>query len=101
MPPPAQRAAVGGALALDPGDGRGVEGVALRAVAALAGAHALPLVGRGFLHGKQAKASIWPQKAQKAQKGMATKNTRNTKSRQGSFFVIFAFFVANGSDAVT
>lgn len=50
MPQPAKAAAVGGALALHAGDGRGVEGVALGAVTAFAGAHALTLVAGGLLH---------------------------------------------------
>ncbi len=53
MPLAAEHAAIGAALARDPGDDGGIEGIALGAVTALAGAHALPLVVRGLLHGRQ------------------------------------------------
>lgn len=46
----AQAAAVGPAPALDTGEKRGIKGVALGAVAALAGAHALTFFGRGGSH---------------------------------------------------
>jgi hypothetical protein len=46
----AELAAVGRSLAFDPRQQGGVEGVAMSAVPALAGAHAFPGVGRGFLH---------------------------------------------------
>jgi hypothetical protein len=52
MPESAERALVGGARAGHAGDQRGVEGVALRAVAPLAGAAVFALIGRGFLHGE-------------------------------------------------
>ena len=53
MPLPAQPAPVGGAPVTDSGDDRRVERIALGAIAPLAGAHPLPLVGRSFrLHGK-------------------------------------------------
>ncbi len=50
MPASAERTRVGAARASHAGDQRGVEGVALRGVAPLAGALAFALLGRGFLH---------------------------------------------------
>ena len=50
MPVIADRAEVGLATALDTGQQRGVEGVGLGAIPALAGAHALPLFLRGLFH---------------------------------------------------
>ena len=51
MPVSAQRAAIGGALAFDPGQKCGVEGVALGAIPPLARTPVLPLFLRGLLHG--------------------------------------------------
>ncbi len=67
MPMTAERAAVGGAFAADAGAQGGVEGVALRAVAPLAGAAVFALVGRGFLHGATLA------------EGAATKSTKSAK----------------------
>ena len=52
MPVPAERTAVGGALAGHAREERGVEGVALRAIAAFANALVSALLGGGFLHGR-------------------------------------------------
>ena len=46
----ADRAEVSLAAALDPGQQRGIEGIGLGAIPALAGAHALPFFLRGLLH---------------------------------------------------
>ena len=51
MPMAADRAAVGGALAFHAGQQSGIKGVALGAIPALAGAHALFHFRRGFFHG--------------------------------------------------
>ena len=51
MPMAADRAAIGGALALHAGQQSGIEGVALGAIPALARAHALFHFRRGFFHG--------------------------------------------------
>ncbi len=51
MPASAERTVIGFALALDAGESGGVECVALRGVAAFAGAHALRFVTGGLFHG--------------------------------------------------
>ncbi|MDB6113594.1 MAG: hypothetical protein JWQ62_539 [Lacunisphaera sp.] len=51
MPLAAEGTPIGGALALDAGDQRGIEGVALGAVAAFPRAALAALVGRGLFHG--------------------------------------------------
>ena len=53
MPVAAELALVGGALASDPGEQRGIEGVALRAVAALARASAPAFVLGRLFHREQ------------------------------------------------
>lgn len=51
VPEVAERAAVGGALTGDTDDKRGVEGVGLRAITALARTHVGAFVAGGFFHG--------------------------------------------------
>ena len=55
MPLAAERALIGFALAFDAGEAGGVEGVALRAVAAFACAHAALFFARGLFHASGAK----------------------------------------------
>lgn len=50
MPVAAERTTVSRTPALDSGEQRRIERIRLRAIAALARAHALTLVGGGFLH---------------------------------------------------
>ena len=75
VPKAAQRAAIGGPGPFHAGDESGVEGVALGAVAAFAGAHALSFVGCGFFHG--------PNLAQKE-----TKVTEKSTQCRASVFLV-------------
>ena len=51
MPVAAEGAAIGGALAFDAGKQRGIKGIALSSIAALAGALVFSFVARRFFHG--------------------------------------------------